>query len=153
MNYVENLRKLIGHDPVILVGSVTVVVNEENRILLQKRKATSYGVWGLPGGLMELKESTEETARREVFEESGLIVGDLHLLDVISGSNCYIKVSNGDEFYSVTVAYFTNEVSGELKIDKSESLDLKFFKLNELPEKIVGSHKRVIGSYLEKCLI
>ena len=150
MGYVENLRKSIGHDQIILVGSVTVVIDEMERILLQQRKATSHGSWGLPGGLMELKESAEETARREVFEESGLSIGNLHLLDVISGADCFIKVPNGDEFYSVTVAYFTNEVSGELRIDKNESLDLKFFKISELPEEIVGSHKRVITTYIDR---
>lgn len=130
-----------------MVGAVTVVVDEEGMILLQQRK-TPYSSWGLPGGLMELKESTEETAIREVFEESGLIIENLKLLDVVTGKNCYIKVPNGDEFFSVTVAYHTKEFSGELKVDKKESLDLKFYRIDELPDKIVGSHKRIIDKFM-----
>ncbi len=149
MSYVKNLRKKIGHDPVILVGAVTVIINEKDEILLQQRKEPC-GRWGLIGGLMELKESTEETAKREVLEESGLIVKKLNLIDVISGENCYIKVSNGDEFYSVTLAYYTKDYSGELKVCKEESIDMKFFKTCNLPKEIVGSHERIINMYLEK---
>lgn len=59
-NYVSELRKLVGHRPLILVGATTIIINDENKILLQKRKTTAYGRWGLPGGLMELGESIEE---------------------------------------------------------------------------------------------
>lgn len=52
MGYVEDLRKIVGHRPLILVGVVTIIINEQKKILLQKRKATSYGMLGLPGGLM-----------------------------------------------------------------------------------------------------
>lgn len=147
MNYVKKLRKLIGHDPVILVGAVTIIADNHNRILLQQRKVP-YGKWGLPGGLMELEESTEETAKREVLEETGLVIGKLKLLEVVSGENCFVKVANGDMFHSVTIAYFTDEVSGELIIDKSESLDIKYFKISELPEQIVGSHMHIINNYI-----
>lgn len=126
MNYVEELREIVGHRPLILAGSVTVIIDDHNRILLQKRKSTSYGMWGLPGGLMELGESTEDTARREVYEETGLIIGKLNLIDVFSGADNFLKVPNGDECYFVTVAYYTREVKGEIKIDERESLDLSF---------------------------
>ena len=60
-----------------LIG-VAVVVIREDRILLGKRKnAHGAGTWQLPGGHLEFNESIEECARREVFEETGLAVGDL----------------------------------------------------------------------------
>lgn len=149
MNYVEDLRKLVGHRPLILVGAVTIILNDKNKILLQKRKSTSYGMWGLPGGLMELGESTEDTARREVLEETGLIVGKLNLIDVFSGADNFVKVPNGDEFYSVTVAYYTNEAIGNIVVDQSESLGLSFVNINKLPENIVKSHKKMINKFLE----
>ncbi|OXM13331.1 hypothetical protein CGZ75_19885 [Paenibacillus herberti] len=82
MGYVEDLRKMVGHIPLILVGAVVLINDGNNRILLQKRMQHPVGRFGLPGGLMELGESTEETARREVFEETGLTIGTLHLIDV-----------------------------------------------------------------------
>lgn len=149
MSYVEDLRKIVGHRPLILVGAVTIIINNKKRILLQKRKATSFGMWGLPGGLMELGESTEDTARREVLEETGLTIGNLNLIDVFSGPGNFLKVQNGDEFYSVTVAYYTNEVNGNLVIDESESLGFSFFDINQLPDNIVKSHRKMINKFLE----
>ena len=69
MGYMEELRALVGRRCVILNGSVAVVQDAEGRVLLQHR---DDGRWGLPGGLMELGESCEDTARRETKEETGL---------------------------------------------------------------------------------
>ncbi|MEG0309104.1 MAG: NUDIX hydrolase [Clostridium sp.] len=149
MSYVEDLRKIVGHRPLILVGAVTIIINEKNGILLQKRKTTSYGMWGLPGGLMELEESVEDTARREVLEETGLTIGKLNLIDVFSGPGNFLRVQNGDEFYSVTVAYYTREVTGKLVIDESESLEFSIFNINCLPNNIVKSHRKMIDRFLE----
>lgn len=68
MNYVKDLRELVGNRPLILPGAVAIILNDQNEVLLQHR---IDGGWGLPGGLMELGESLEETARREVKEETG----------------------------------------------------------------------------------
>lgn len=97
VGYVEDLRKIIGSRPIILVGSVTVIVNDEGEILLQERTYPP-GFWGLPGGLMELGETTEETARREVFEETSLVVDQLQFINVYSGPEYFVRAQNGDEF-------------------------------------------------------
>jgi len=89
MNYVQGLRQKVGHAPLILTGAVVLIFKDGNQVLLQQRR-NPYGMWGLPGGLMELEESTKETARREVYEETGLTLGRLHLLDVLSGKDYYI---------------------------------------------------------------
>ena len=80
MEYFKYLRQYVGHKPIILPGSVVIILNGQNEILLQKR---NDGYWGLPGGLMDLGESFEEVAKREVFEETGLVVEDLELLKVL----------------------------------------------------------------------
>jgi ADP-ribose pyrophosphatase YjhB (NUDIX family) len=149
MGYIEELRSIVGHRPLIFVGAVVIIVDEQGRLLLQQRKSP-HGVWGLPGGLMELGESTEEVAKREVFEETGLIVNQLHLINVYSGANQFIIAENGDEFYVVTVAYYTEEYKGELKVDPSESIQFRFISPNELPEKIVKSHRVIIDEYIKK---
>ncbi|HLR52046.1 MAG TPA: NUDIX domain-containing protein [Candidatus Avamphibacillus sp.] len=78
-----------------------------------------------------LGESTEDVARREVYEETGLRVDELHLINVYSGPQNFIKAENGDEFYVVTIAYY----EGKLYIDKSESIKFDFFYPDELPKK------------------
>ncbi|WP_347342956.1 NUDIX domain-containing protein [Lysinibacillus pakistanensis] len=69
LNEDKFLRQYVGHQPIILPGSAVIILNNANEVLLQKRYE---GGWGLPGGLMELGESLEDTAKREVFEETGL---------------------------------------------------------------------------------
>jgi len=147
MGYIEDLRKIVGHRPLILVGAVTVIVDEVGRILLEQRRFPKE-TWGLPGGLMELGESTEEVAKREVLEETGLTVKDLKLINVYSGANHFVKAENGDEFYVVTVAYYTKSFEGKVKVDKKESISFEFYEPEKLPTKMVKSHKAIIDEYL-----
>jgi 8-oxo-dGTP pyrophosphatase MutT (NUDIX family) len=149
MGYIEELRKMVGTRPVILPGAVVIILDEGKNVLLQQRRFPS-GKWGLPGGLMELAESTEETARREVKEETNLQLGELHLLNVYSGKDQYIKAENGDEFYVVATVYFTNEFNGEMKVDQSESVKLEFHPLENLPSNMVGSHREMVQEYKRK---
>jgi 8-oxo-dGTP pyrophosphatase MutT (NUDIX family) len=148
MGYVEDIRSLVGHKPIILVGSVVIITDYEGKILMQERKEP-YGSWGLPGGLMELGESSEETAIREVKEETGLTIGQLNLLSVFSGKQNYVKVSNGDEFYVVEVAFTTKDVAGKLIINETEILDCKYIKPSHLPQNIVRSHKVILDKYFD----
>lgn len=68
------------------MGVAVAVINEKGEFLLQKR---SDGLWGVPGGFMELGESTEEVGRREVFEETGIEVGKLDLVGVFFGKTTF----------------------------------------------------------------
>ncbi|MBN8193030.1 NUDIX hydrolase [Bacillus sp. NTK074B] len=151
MGYIEEIRELVGNRPLILVGAVVIIVNERNEVLLQERRFPS-GTWGLPGGLMELRESTEETARREVEEETGLLLGELHLLNVYSGADQFIKAANGDEFYVVTTAYFTREFHGEMRRDLSESIQLSFYPFSGIPQSMVSSHRHILNEYRERMI-
>lgn len=149
MGYVENLRKVVGHRPLILVGAVAVITDDLGRILLEERRFPK-GAWGLAGGLMELGESTEDVAKREVFEETGLVINDLKLINVYSGRDHFVKAKNGDEYFVVTTAYYAKTHEGTLKVNELESISFKFFYSDELPDGIVESHRRIIKDYLTK---
>lgn len=106
------------------------------------------GVFGLPGGLMDLGESFEETAVREVFEETNLNVTSLELKQVFSGKEFYYKVDNGDEFYSVTAVFVANSYEGSLKANLSESIGIAFYSLDAMPKGLLPSSKK----FLKTCL-
>ena len=94
---------------------------------------------------MELGESVEETGRRELFEETGITVGKLNLIDIFSGSEYFVKCTNGDEFYSVTMAYYSDEIiNGKLINNEDEALELRYFKIDEIPTEMVKSHRKII---------
>ncbi len=66
---------LSGRRPAVGVAAILV---REGRVLLGKRRGShGEGSWGLPGGHLEWGESPEECARREVLEETGLVLGPL----------------------------------------------------------------------------
>ncbi len=147
MGYIEELRAVIGHRAVNLNGSIVIIEDKQGRILLQKR-TYPVGKWGLPGGLMELGESTEDTARREVFEETGLSVGKLTLVGIYSGKDCLCVAENGDRFYVVTTAYATSDYSGTCSVHDEESVLLEWTDRTSLPETIAKTHAAAIADYL-----
>ena len=60
MSYINDLRKYVGHNPILTAGVGLLVFNSEDKILMQLR--TDYNLWGFPGGSMELGESFEDVA-------------------------------------------------------------------------------------------
>ena len=132
MGYIQDLRKLIGNSPIITIGATIIVYNQDGEILLQHR--TDTNTWGLPGGSMEAGESIKETARRELFEETGLAATKLKLLNVLSGPEYFFTYPNGDQIHTVIVLYEAIEVKGDIHINDNESKELKYFNVNYLPE-------------------
>ena len=132
MSYISELRKYIGHQPIINIGATIIVLNDKNEILLNLRSDTN--TWGIIGGGMELGESLEETAARELWEEAGLKAERFELLTVLSGKDLFFSYPNGDETYTVIVLYKAVVVSGKLRINDSESRCLKYFPVDSLPE-------------------
>ena len=97
---------------------------------------------------MELGESTEETVRREIEEETGLKLGKLSLFGVYSGKNYLCIAKNGDEFYVVTTVYTTTEYYGEVSVMDDESLKFEWTSIHALPENIARTHKEIIDDYI-----
>lgn len=132
MSYLAELRKYVGQRPIINIGATIIVTNDKNELLLNLRSDT--GTWGIIGGGMELGESLEETAARELWEEAGLKAERFELLDVLSGRELFFRYPNGDETYTVIVLYKAVGVSGVPRINDDESSRLEYFSVNALPE-------------------
>lgn len=131
MDYIETLRQYVGERPIIAPGSAVIILNDSKELLLQLREDTND--WGLPGGGMELGDSFEETAQKELHEETGLNAEELKLIGIASGKETYYKYPNGDEIYNATAIYEAVKIKGKLK-EKDETKDLQYFPLDNLPQ-------------------
>ncbi len=132
MNYVQSIRALVGNTPLIFVRPSVIIVNAIGGILLVRY---ADGTWGIPGGLLELGESVEQCAMREVREEINLTIQELKLVGVYSGEELFTRLANGHEYYNVVVAYLCTAYEGSIKPDGVEVLEAQFFHPYDLPEK------------------
>jgi len=144
-DYVKAIREKVGNDLIILVGA-SVYVYSNGKVLLQKRN--DNGCWGSNGGYMELGETTEEAARRELFEEAGLAAGKLELLGVFSGLDMMHTYPNGDRVNVVDVAYVCTEFSGDLLAQTNEVSELRWFGIDDIPDNISPPDKRPVAAFV-----
>ena len=139
-NYIQWIRSKAGHEKIILVFAGECIRNDKGEILLQRRADSAK--WGFPGGAIELGETPQMAVVREVKEETGLDVEVGELIGVYT--ECDMKYPNGDEAQSICMAYELKVIGGELCCDKSETLELKYFPLDNIPELFCRQHQELL---------
>jgi 8-oxo-dGTP pyrophosphatase MutT (NUDIX family) len=149
VSYISEIRSLIGTRPLIVVGACVVVLDDARRVLLQRR--TDDGTWGPIGGALEIGESLEDCARRELQEETGLEAESFEMIGVKSGADLYHRYPNGDEIHNVTVFFKVLGVRGKVVADGLEGSELEFFDLLSLPTPINAINLRLL-EYLRSIL-
>lgn len=130
------------------------VINPENKkILLVKH--SDYDKWLQPGGHIEDNETPEETATREVYEETGIktrIIGERFPRedDMIRplGIQCNRK-ENGDRHFDIIYAAVPNNPDDEIIIDE-ESNDAGWFSRAELENMPVFPDIKITMDYILK---
>lgn len=121
------MRRLYPKEPLVGVGAVVVC---SGKILLEKRKnEPGRGKWSIPGGLVELGEKAEQTAIREVWEETNLAVEKPELIDVVD--NVELDENGKVKYHFVIIDYFVKLKSGTLKA-ASDAAELRWVKLGEV---------------------
>ena len=143
--YIEKIRKKIGNEMLMLVG-VGVFVYENGKVLLQKR--TDSGLWSDPGGCVEIGETLEETGKRELYEETGLIAKKLDFFNIYSGKDMIHTYPNGDETYIIGIILICENYTGELIKENEETLELKWFDINEPLDNISPLTKKPLNDFI-----
>ena len=136
-DYIKKVRRKVGHDELILNYAGCIILDENNRLLLQKR--ADCGKWGFLGGMVEFGESVAETAVREVKEESGLDVEITSLYGVYS--KYFAEYTNGDKAQPIVHLFKAKIIGGELIDKNNETLELNFFDLNDIPPLFCTQHQ------------
>lgn len=145
--YIKTLRMLVGHFPLVPPVATAVILNDDMQILLERR--SDDGNWSIPGGIVGAGESVRECIIHDVDRETGLLATpeNLHLFDELSGKAH--NYPNGDIIYSVKIIYVVKHCSGELKTNY-ENLELQYFALSSIPDKVSGSTRKIVASLLDR---
>jgi 8-oxo-dGTP pyrophosphatase MutT (NUDIX family) len=146
LNYVGELRRKIGHDEYIGVGA-GVFIYKDKKVLLQRRKDNLC--WSMHAGGLELGETVEEAARRELFEETGLTANTLDLLGVFSGNDMRYTYPNGDKVSIVQIIYVCKDFSGEILPETDEITEMAWFPIDDLPKEISPPDKKAFRAFVE----
>ena len=126
--------------PNSLKPAVAVAVfDEQNRLLLVKRRDSGY--WAMPGGTMELTESIENCACREVQEETGINIKITGIIGTYSDPNTIIAYSDGEVRREFSVLLAASSLTNELAHD-DESTDVVWANIKEIDAYAIVSAQR-----------
>lgn len=141
MAYIHDVRKLVGHRPLILTSASGALVNPHRQVLLQARADT--GDWGFPGGYMEFGESFAATVQREFKEDAGIAVRPVKLLALLDQDQ--YTYPNGDEVQPVNAFYLVEAASTvHYAVKASETTATRYFDLaGSGPRFFNGQHQRM----------
>jgi len=112
-----------------LVGASAVILRDGEVLLIKRTAPPKAGFYSIPGGLVEVGEKVQEAAKREVQEETGLVIEIERLIDVIDN---IVRDDEGRvKYHYVIVDYLAKPVDGELK-KSSDATDVRWVRFDEL---------------------
>ena len=126
---IENMEYTYKYPrPAVTADCVVISKESEPKVLLIQRGNEPYkGCWAFPGGFMNMDETTEQCAIRELEEETGLKVSSLQQI------GAYSKVDRDPRGRTVTVAYLARVDAPVTVIAQDDAAQAKWFPLSALP--------------------
>jgi len=97
-----------------ILGTLVYVLRDDEVLVMHRNKEPNLGLWIAPGGKVELGESPYETAQREMLEETGLTVENLHLAGLCT------EISPFADWLWMLFIFVTTQFAGELVPDLRE---------------------------------
>jgi 8-oxo-dGTP diphosphatase len=116
-----------------------IVIKDEKILLVKRLKAPHKDLWAIPGGSVELGETLQETAEREIHEETGLTIKagkPVYTFDLIE------KDDRGSvRFHFVIVDLYAVYISGDLQA-ADDAIDAQWFDPEELDKIAISENTR-----------
>jgi ADP-ribose pyrophosphatase YjhB (NUDIX family) len=95
-----------------LIGVGAIMLDGDRVLMAQRGKEPLKGWWSLPGGLLELGEGLDAAVRREVLEETGLIIEPAGVLEIFE--RIMPDPAGAPEYHYVLIDYVCRIVGGTL---------------------------------------
>lgn len=129
--------------PAVTADAVVITKSEPRRVLLIERGGNPYkGCWAFPGGFMDMDETAEQCAFRELEEETGLKLTEAKQI------GCYSDVDRDPRGRTLSVAYLML-VEDELPVQgQDDAKQAKWWPIDELPE-LAFDHNKILQDALE----
>jgi ADP-ribose pyrophosphatase YjhB (NUDIX family) len=127
------------------VGIGVIIVNDEGKILIGKRRGSHAPYYSIPGGHLDLGETFEEATIREIKEETNLDILDPKVIAITNNLETYRE--SGKHYISIAV--LAKDFSGELKIMEPEKCESWQWTLpNNLPQPHFDASRQAVECYL-----
>lgn len=139
------MRREYPDAPIVAVGAV--VMHDGKFLLVRRRNPPSQGMWSIPGGVMEVGETFQDTARREVKEECGLDVKAGQVVEVIQ--NIVRDEAGAVHYHYVIVDVLAEMTGGRLQAgeDAADALWAGEEELNQI--EMTQSARSLLGRLLQ----
>jgi 8-oxo-dGTP diphosphatase len=138
------------YPPRPIVGIGVVVLRDDRVLLVRRGKSPNLGSWTLPGGAQELGETTEQAARRELAEETGVSVRELHLAATVD--NIRRDPQGRIQFHYTIIDYAAEWEAGDpvAASDASEVVwapvdGLERYELWSETYRVIATARRLVG--------
>ena len=130
----------------LLPACSAIILREDGKILIQRR--SDNGMWGLPGGAVEMGEAITDATVREVREETGLIVEVQRLLGLYSDpATQVVSYADGNVVHYVSASFLCRVIGGEATTTE-ESTELAWCDPLALPQPFVPSQQMRVDDWL-----
>ena len=124
--------------PAVTADCIVIAQEPEAKVLLIERADDPYkGCWAFPGGFLNMDETTEQCAIRELEEETGMKVGVIHQI------GAYSKVDRDPRGRTVTVAYLAIVDRSLPVIGGDDAAKAEWWSLTALP-KLAFDHDMIM---------
>ena len=125
-------------------ADVLVLDRDSNSILLIQRKKDPFALsWALPGGFMEMDESADVGAIRELKEETGLVINSVQQI------GAYSSVDRDPRGRVVTIAFFATASESDYFAAADDAADARWFSINDLPD-LAFDHAEIVSDGLQR---
>ena len=125
---------------------VDIIIQHGSRVLFAKRKKDPFkGYLGLPGGFVNIGETIEEAARREVKEETSL---DIELTDILGVYSDPQRDPRGHIMSTVFIGVPSNENAKNKATAQDDALEIEWIDLSTVDKKSLAfDHKNILSHY------